>query len=440
MIALAAGTPRPAPPRRRRHGRSSCAAVTGGTYGAAQRRPRLPAVSGSGRRRTHAGPVRRQLEPAADLRLHRRPRLPRQPGPRHRLVRASCRRTSTRATSPTLASASPTSRRTTSRRPTGTFIPQQTYDQVLYELGLVGAVLFVVLVCLAVRSTRSVAGRKPRPGEPWGEQAYVPRRWLAVTRRRARRRRALRRLADRGALLADARSRRAAAVRSRQPEVTAPSLSIVHAIARLNVGGAALHVLQLAAEQSRRGHDVVVVAGTLAAGEESMEYVADELGVAVLQLPVLQRELSLRADPAAILALRRIIRHRRPDVLHTHTAKAGATGRIAAMSAGGARPRAIVHTYHGHVLSGYFSRRWERIFRSIERALALMSGSADRRQRRGARRPRLVRRRAGRSASSSSRTASTSRRGARRTSRRGGRCAPRSAPVRRRSSSAGRAA
>jgi glycosyltransferase involved in cell wall biosynthesis len=146
-------------------------------------------------------------------------------------------------------------------------------------------------------------------------------------------------------------------------------------IARLNVGGAALHVLQLAREQERRGHDVVVVAGTLAAGEESMEYVADDLGVDLLRLPVLQRELSLRADPAAILALRRIIGERRPDVLHTHTAKAGATGRLAAVSSGRAKPRAVVHTYHGHVLSGYFSRRWERVFRWIERGLAPTSGT-----------------------------------------------------------------
>jgi glycosyltransferase involved in cell wall biosynthesis len=153
------------------------------------------------------------------------------------------------------------------------------------------------------------------------------------------------------------------------------SLSIVHVIARLNVGGAALHVLQLAHEQLRRGHDVVVVAGTLAAGEESMEYVADELGVHLVRLPVLQRELSPRADPAAIFALRRIIRQRRPDVLHTHTAKAGATGRLAAVASGRARPRAIVHTYHGHVLSGYFSRRWERVFRWIEKGLALTSGT-----------------------------------------------------------------
>jgi glycosyltransferase involved in cell wall biosynthesis len=153
------------------------------------------------------------------------------------------------------------------------------------------------------------------------------------------------------------------------------SLSIVHVIARLNVGGAALHVLQLAREQAQRGHDVLVVAGSLAAGEESMEYVADALGVHLLKLPVLQRELSLQADLAAIQALRDLLRRRAPDVLHTHTAKAGATGRLAALTAGSARPRAVVHTYHGHVLSGYFSRRWEHVFRLIERLLSHAAGA-----------------------------------------------------------------
>jgi glycosyltransferase involved in cell wall biosynthesis len=147
-------------------------------------------------------------------------------------------------------------------------------------------------------------------------------------------------------------------------------LRIMHAIARLNVGGAALHVLQLAAEQHRRGHDVVVVAGSLAPGEESMEYLGEELGVEVVKLPALQRELSLPADARAVRTLRSLIRSQRPDVLHTHTAKAGATGRVAALLAGRARPRTLVHTYHGHVLSGYFSPRRERIFRAIERALA----------------------------------------------------------------------
>lgn len=151
-------------------------------------------------------------------------------------------------------------------------------------------------------------------------------------------------------------------------------LSILHVIARLNVGGAALHVLQLAHEQSRRGHDVLVVAGTLAAGEESMEYVADELGVPVRQLPALQRELSVRADTTAIRELRRLVRQRRPDVVHTHTAKAGATGRLAALLSGRPRP-ALVHTYHGHVLTGYFSPRRERVFRWIEQVLSRPTGA-----------------------------------------------------------------
>jgi glycosyltransferase involved in cell wall biosynthesis len=147
-------------------------------------------------------------------------------------------------------------------------------------------------------------------------------------------------------------------------------LRIVHVIARLNVGGAALHVLQLASEQRRRGHDVLVVAGTLAAGEESMEYLADELDVRLHRLPALQRELSPRRDTAAVRALVRTLRTVRPDVLHTHTAKAGGAGRIAAALARSARPPVVVHTYHGHVLRGYFGRGKETFYRRLEQALA----------------------------------------------------------------------
>lgn len=152
-------------------------------------------------------------------------------------------------------------------------------------------------------------------------------------------------------------------------------LTIVHAIARLNVGGAALHVLELAGEQRRRGHDTIVVAGTLADGEESMAYVAEELGVPVVSLPALQRELSVGRDAAAIRELRRILRRRRPDVLHTHTAKAGTTGRVASRLAGRARPAATVHTFHGHVLRGYFDPRRERLFALVERTLARRTGA-----------------------------------------------------------------
>ena len=146
-------------------------------------------------------------------------------------------------------------------------------------------------------------------------------------------------------------------------------MKVVHAIARLNVGGAALSVLELAAGEARRGHDTVVVAGTIPEGEESMEYLADELGVRYVKVPALHRDLEARHDLVAFRELRRLLRTRRPDVLHTHTAKAGALGRAAAAIPGGERPR-LVHTYHGHVLRGYFSPRRELAFRAIERGLA----------------------------------------------------------------------
>jgi glycosyltransferase involved in cell wall biosynthesis len=150
-------------------------------------------------------------------------------------------------------------------------------------------------------------------------------------------------------------------------------MRIVHAIARLNVGGAALQVLELAAGQRRRGHDVLVVHGRLAEGEDSMAYVAEQHGVPERYVDELRRELSPRHDTAALLALRRILRERRPDVLHTHAAKAGAVGRLAALASGRGRPPARVHTFHGHVLRGYFGRRRERAFTLAERALARTS-------------------------------------------------------------------
>ena len=148
------------------------------------------------------------------------------------------------------------------------------------------------------------------------------------------------------------------------------AVKIVHVIARLNVGGAALSVLELAAAQRRRGHEVLVVAGTIPEGEASMEYVARDLEVPYLRLSALKREVSLLADLEAIRELRTLLRERQPDVLHTHTSKAGTTGRIAAILAGRRRPKVVVHTFHGHVLSGYFDTTRERTFRVIERMLA----------------------------------------------------------------------
>jgi glycosyltransferase involved in cell wall biosynthesis len=67
------------------------------------------------------------------------------------------------------------------------------------------------------------------------------------------------------------------------------------------------------------------------------------------------------------------MREERPHILHTHTAKAGALARAAALSAGGARPPIVVHTFHGHVLKGYFGPGRTAFFRQVERSLARYS-------------------------------------------------------------------
>jgi len=147
-------------------------------------------------------------------------------------------------------------------------------------------------------------------------------------------------------------------------------IRILRVIARLNMGGPALHVAYLSAGLRERGYETTLVAGDVGRGEESMAYVAESLGVPVTTLPALHREISPVRDIVAAVRLARIIREQRPHILHTHTAKAGAIGRVAALLAGRARPPVIVHTFHGHVLRGYFGRRRSWFFRRLERRLA----------------------------------------------------------------------
>ena len=150
----------------------------------------------------------------------------------------------------------------------------------------------------------------------------------------------------------------------------AEPVRVLRVIARLNMGGPALHVAYLTAGLAKRGYDTTLVAGSLAPGEDSMAFVADELGVDVVRIDELHREISPARDVVAAVRLARLIRKIRPHILHTHTAKAGAVGRAAALLAGSARPPVVVHTFHGHVLRGYFDPVRARAFRQLERTLA----------------------------------------------------------------------
>jgi glycosyltransferase involved in cell wall biosynthesis len=141
-------------------------------------------------------------------------------------------------------------------------------------------------------------------------------------------------------------------------------------IARLNMGGPALHVAYLTEGLTKRGYDTTLVAGSLARGEDSMAFVADARGVEVVRIDELGREISPFRDLMATIRLARLIRKERPQILHTHTAKAGTVGRVAALLAGSRRPPIVIHTFHGHVLRGYFGPVRTLFFRLLERWLA----------------------------------------------------------------------
>jgi glycosyltransferase involved in cell wall biosynthesis len=156
-------------------------------------------------------------------------------------------------------------------------------------------------------------------------------------------------------------------------DVHVEPVRVLRVIARLNMGGPALHVAYLTAGLAERGYETTLVAGSLARGEDSMAFVADELGLSVRSVPELHRDISPVRDAVAAFRLARLIRRERPTILHTHTAKAGAVGRLAALLAGGARPPIVVHTFHGHVLRGYFDPLRTLGFRLLERLLARVS-------------------------------------------------------------------
>jgi glycosyltransferase involved in cell wall biosynthesis len=145
-----------------------------------------------------------------------------------------------------------------------------------------------------------------------------------------------------------------------------PKPKIMRVITRLNVGGPALHVLLLAEGLEARGYETVLVAGACEAeqGDRPMEVPA---GRRVVTVEGLSRSISPWRDLRAAWRMYRLMRRERPGIVHTHTAKAGLVGRIAALAAG---VPAIVHTFHGNSLSGYFSPRMNSLLCAIERLLA----------------------------------------------------------------------
>lgn len=147
-------------------------------------------------------------------------------------------------------------------------------------------------------------------------------------------------------------------------------MKIIQIISRLNIGGASPQVIHLTRALQERGYEARLIRGQEPDHEGNMLAEAARVGVEPVLIPELGREIDPRRDLVTLYKLVRFLRAERPDVVHTHLAKAGALGRLAAWLTG---VPVILHTYHGHVFHSYFSPAKTAFFLRVERALARVS-------------------------------------------------------------------
>ena len=139
---------------------------------------------------------------------------------------------------------------------------------------------------------------------------------------------------------------------------------VVRIIGRMNGGGPARQVAYLH-HALRNSCETVLLIGTVDEGEQDMRYLLKDT-TGVIEIPSMSRSVKALSDLISLIKITRILLREKPDIVHTHTAKAGVLGRVAARIA---RVPVTVHTYHGNVFQGYFSERASRLIVAIERAL-----------------------------------------------------------------------
>jgi glycosyltransferase involved in cell wall biosynthesis len=148
---------------------------------------------------------------------------------------------------------------------------------------------------------------------------------------------------------------------------SAGKIKVIQIIARMNVGGPAVIVADLMRGLDGKVFEQKLITGYCADNEaDYLEAVATD--VKATRIAGLGRSISPMADARAFLSLVAMIKREKPDVIHTHTAKAGVLGRLAAILAGGNALK--VHTFHGHLLHGYFAGWKVRLVIAIEKSLA----------------------------------------------------------------------
>ncbi len=140
-------------------------------------------------------------------------------------------------------------------------------------------------------------------------------------------------------------------------------------ISRLNLGGPTYNASYLT-KYLMPEFETRLLAGMKYEEEASSEFIATQIGVQPNYIPDMHRALNLSKDLLAYRSIKKEIREFKPDIVHTHAAKAGAIGRYAAAELG---VPVICHTFHGHVFHSYFNPLKTKAFIAIERYLAKRS-------------------------------------------------------------------
>ncbi len=155
-----------------------------------------------------------------------------------------------------------------------------------------------------------------------------------------------------------------------QPLNLMRKIKVLRVVTRLNIGGIAPQMILLTSRLNGDRFKSILVKGKEGKDEGDMNELLEKERVTPVYIDQLRREISVGKDFIAFWKLLRLIRRERPDIVHTHTAKAGTLGRLAARVAG---VPIIVHTFHGNVFEGYFGRLKSKLFLTIERGLARIS-------------------------------------------------------------------
>ena len=144
---------------------------------------------------------------------------------------------------------------------------------------------------------------------------------------------------------------------------------ILRIINRFNLGGPTYNAAYLT-KYLENDYETLLIGGKHEKSEKSSMHILDNLGLKPIIIEEMQRSIHPIMDRIALKKIKDIIIEFKPDIVHTHAAKAGALGRKAAYELG---VKQIYHTFHGHVFHSYFGKIKTNIYKKIERNLAKKS-------------------------------------------------------------------